>query len=70
MTVTGSRIVRADGYQAEQNGELYLVVDNLFNRDSPLSAGGLSSGFYQGPPNSLFYDRRRREFALGVRLKL
>jgi hypothetical protein len=30
------------------------VVDNLFNRNPPLVAGSLSSGFYQGQANSFF----------------
>jgi hypothetical protein len=52
-----------------ETGEVYFVAENLLDRDPPLIAGSLSSGFYQGQANARFYDRLGRMLRLGARFK-
>jgi hypothetical protein len=47
----------------------HFVAENLLDRDPPLIAGSLSSGFYQGQANARFYDRLGRMLRLGARFK-
>lgn len=48
------------------NAELFFVTENLFDRDPPLVAGNLQSGYWQGQDNN-DYDRIGRKFRAGVR---
>jgi iron complex outermembrane recepter protein len=49
-------------------GEVYGVIDNLFDKDPPVVPGSFGAGFYQGQSN-INYDRIGRAFHLGWRAK-
>jgi iron complex outermembrane receptor protein len=55
-------------YKFKEWGELYGVVDNLFNAYPPMIPGSFGAGFYQGQSN-VNYDRIGRAFHLGIRAK-
>jgi iron complex outermembrane receptor protein len=55
-------------YMIGKWGELYGVVDNLFDKDPPVVPGSFGAGFYQGQSN-INYDRIGRAFHLGWRAK-
>ena len=55
-------------YKLGNWGELYGVVDNLFDADPPMIPGSFGAGFYQGQSN-VNYDRIGRAFHLGWRGK-
>jgi outer membrane receptor protein involved in Fe transport len=58
-------------YQFNANGQVFFVVENMFNRDPPQIAGSdVSGGFYDGDGNATFYDRLGRIFHLGVRYRI
>lgn len=55
-------------YMLGKWGEVYGVVDNLFDKDPPMIPGSFGAGFYQGQSN-INYDRIGRAFHLGWRAK-
>jgi outer membrane receptor protein involved in Fe transport len=55
-------------YNLRKWGELYGVIDNLFNVDPPIIPGSFGAGFYQGQTN-YDYDRIGRAYRLGWRIK-
>jgi len=55
-------------YSLGNAGEVYGVIDNLFDKDPPMVPGSFGAGFYQGQSN-INYDRIGRAFHVGYRVK-
>jgi iron complex outermembrane receptor protein len=55
-------------YALGKLGEVYGVVDNLFDKDPPMIPGSFGAGFYQGQSN-VNYDRIGRAYHVGWRIK-
>lgn len=55
-------------YSLGNAGEVYGVIDNLFDKDPPMIPGSFGAGFYQGQSN-INYDRIGRAFHVGYRVK-
>lgn len=55
-------------YNIGRWGQLYGVIDNLFNANPPIIPGDFGAGFYQGQSN-IDYDRIGRAYRVGWRAK-
>jgi outer membrane receptor protein involved in Fe transport len=55
-------------YRVFGGGQVYLTVQNLFNRDPALIAAPVSSAVYTGQLNAA-YDQLGRVFRAGFRFK-
>jgi outer membrane receptor protein involved in Fe transport len=51
----------------QDRAQLFLVAENLLDKDPPLIAGSRSNGYYAGQGNTRFYDRLGRMMHLGMR---
>lgn len=77
-TITGNKIASNDlfdlgityrPFAANRAAEIFLAVDNVFNKAPPLIYGVVQDGYYQGQAN-FAYDRIGRAFRAGVRFKM
>ncbi|MCC6913411.1 MAG: TonB-dependent receptor [Rhodospirillaceae bacterium] len=50
--------------------ELFLVTENVFDKDPPRIAAGTGGGYWSGQSNGRHYDRIGRNFRAGVRFKM
>lgn len=56
-------------FSASRSAEIFLAVDNVFNKAPPLIYGVVQDGYYQGQSN-FAYDRIGRSFRAGIRFKI
>jgi iron complex outermembrane receptor protein len=61
--------VTAKPFENKANN-LFLVVDNIFNKAPPVIGGNTVNTYYLGQANSDYYDRFGRTFRAGIRFKL
>ncbi|HWK73618.1 MAG TPA: TonB-dependent receptor [Povalibacter sp.] len=73
-TIDGNRVPGATYYDLsfrsklfDSGAEVFAVVENLFNEDPALVAGGRGGGFYNGQANTRYYDRLGRMYRIGLR---
>ena len=64
FTLSGSYAFKGRGMQTQ----LFATVDNLFDKDPPIAAGGGFGGNVNGGTNAVFFDTLGRAFRLGVRM--
>jgi hypothetical protein len=57
-------------FQATEQIETFLVVDNVFDTAPPMIAANIGSGFYNHAGPGADYDRTGRIFRAGVRFKM